>query len=1035
MRDVVWDYIIGKPVEAIDPLTLTPAIYWKANTLNLSNESSVLKLPDLSGNEIHATEPVATAPVIYNGFNNNKSSIHFDGNTRLSFDYTGTGNDFIISMLVRPESNGFILAWTNGIEPFFGINSTLPTYYKGSGVAGSHPQLQGKWIVLTVRVIGTNCRIYIDNNQVAEGTITAAPLRGITLGWLSGFGWIGKIQEVAVFNGTRTDAQLSGLIAYFCNEAGIYDAPQTAWAGDSITEGIDATDEFGYVAQLATKRRDLKVYNDGNSGDVIAQVVARAQASTNKLAKRLNGFNAYGAFVGGNDLFAGTMATTVITDYTNLSIAQRALGWKFIAFTVPERSVGAPTGNAQRLIFNAWLRATPSVYDALVDADAIIGLANLTDGVHPDDEGHRILSEAAEIAYDSLDLLPTPITQVLPSRTTDGIQQPIKDALDALATSAKTDVANTFVPDQTISRLEHAGRVKLVIENTGYNAESTAAVELKSKHTSGGSYPLSLVNDANATGSFFRVENFLGASMLSVDNGGNVIAPGSGTHRFGSGGYVSTVEMTAGVIRTYEAGGSSCDYRGQGASSSGTFYLDSGASAGIMIRTNGANQNAVQFASDGASTFYAPMLVNGAIQTPTIGLGGVPYASCSIHVQGTFTRAILLNRSEIGTGAGDGTYFGVGSDGIFSLVNQENAAIKLYSDVGVNVINLTSGLGGVLTAGAITASGAIVANGGIVLPNNGSIIGSGAASLTIGDSNDSIVFGAANNYWTGNIIARGPISNDSGNLALTGPVAVTGAITASGIITRSASAYLGAFGNYLTCSQAGAAEVQLQTGLVDGYGGTVSVGDGSGAYARLEYNSAYPQLKTSRASFGILGSGFSQSFSSAEMVWYLNSVEQFRVDGSFKVARPVIVTGAITASGNLSVGAGQTLGSVYITDQLVFQKYSSIYGPNHPLYSFFPLHFPNATGGLWFSSLTTLSEQAAGTLQIGTAGANNATGSLACAAITASSTVTSVFSSSSADLSTLDLSAGQNRLHKNTTSSDLKLFANDGGTIKSVTLT
>ncbi len=48
--------------------------------------------------------------------------------------------------------------------------------------------------------------------------------------------------------------------------------------------------------------------------------------------------------------------------------------------------------------------------------------------------------------------------------------------------------------------------------------------------------------------------------------------------------------------------------------------------------------------------------------------------------------------------------------------------------------------------------------------------------------------------------------------------------------------------------------------------------------------------------------------------------------------------------------------------------------------------------------------------------------------------LTVAFSSSSADLTTSDLTSGQSRLHKNTTSGLLKLFANDGGSIKSVTL-
>ncbi len=43
--------------------------------------------------------------------------------------------------------------------------------------------------------------------------------------------------------------------------------------------------------------------------------------------------------------------------------------------------------------------------------------------------------------------------------------------------------------------------------------------------------------------------------------------------------------------------------------------------------------------------------------------------------------------------------------------------------------------------------------------------------------------------------------------------------------------------------------------------------------------------------------------------------------------------------------------------------------------------------------------------------------------------------SSTADLTTTDLAANKARLHKNTTSGLVKLFVNDGGVIKSVTLT
>ena len=60
---------------------------------------------------------------------------------------------------------------------------------------------------------------------------------------------------------------------------------------------------------------------------------------------------------------------------------------------------------------------------------------------------------------------------------------------------------------------------------------------------------------------------------------------------------------------------------------------------------------------------------------------------------------------------------------------------------------------------------------------------------------------------------------------------------------------------------------------------------------------------------------------------------------------------------------------------------------------------------------------------------------LMCSNLTASGTVTSTHSSSTTDLSTLDLTTSQTRMHKNTLSGLLKIFANDGGIIKSVTLT
>lgn len=58
------------------------------------------------------------------------------------------------------------------------------------------------------------------------------------------------------------------------------------------------------------------------------------------------------------------------------------------------------------------------------------------------------------------------------------------------------------------------------------------------------------------------------------------------------------------------------------------------------------------------------------------------------------------------------------------------------------------------------------------------------------------------------------------------------------------------------------------------------------------------------------------------------------------------------------------------------------------------------------------------------------------AALPAASTLAvKTFTTSGADLTTADVPAGQWRMHKNTTSGQLRIWANDGGTMKSVTLT
>ena len=154
---------------------------------------------------------------------------------------------------------------------------------------------------------------------------------------------------------------------------------------------------------------------------------------------------------------------------------------------------------------------------------------------------------------------------------------------------------NTFSGDQTIN-----GNLS-VFGTTVTNGSLDVAGS-----TVGGANRWQLIAENVASGNLIiRSQNSgLGMSLNAIT--GTLSADSLGTHRFGPG-FVSTVEMTAGVVRAITGGGSWTEMTGLGLRSSGTLYLDAGATSGIMIRTNNANQNVVQFAADGRSTFYGPM--------------------------------------------------------------------------------------------------------------------------------------------------------------------------------------------------------------------------------------------------------------------------------------------------------------------------------------------------------------------------------------------------------------------------------------------
>lgn len=223
---------------------------------------------------------------------------------------------------------------------------------------------------------------------------------------------------------------------------------------------------------------------------------------------------------------------------------------------------------------------------------------------------------------------------------------------------------------------------------------------------------------------------------LNAPNVGTLSADSLGTHRFGPGS-ISTVEISAGNVRSIGSGGSWTQIAGEGIRSSGLLYLDAGASSGIIVRTNAANSNAVQFSADGSSTFYGPMTAGAITATGSINIGAnsLVGAYAGIYNDGKWLRgtddygpfwispfnAGFAFSPPASGGAIEATIdfagrincetgLNVGSGYYASCVaryyaNGTKASVR--ADNGLEVLTLNGSAAGSLTAGAATFTGAI----------------------------------------------------------------------------------------------------------------------------------------------------------------------------------------------------------------------------------------------------------------------------------------------------------------------------------------
>ena len=311
----------------------------------------------------------------------------------------------------------------------------------------------------------------------------------------------------------------------------------------------------------------------------------------------------------------------------------------------------------------------------------------------------------------------------------------------------------------TIPRLNAANFGTL---STSGTITSSAGYLISTNGVLGGSSWLGLSGSSYLTG----ITNF--RSALDVINAtingetGILTASGLGTHRFGPGS-VSTVEMTAGVVRAMAGGGSWSQMTGLGLQSSGLLYLDAGASSGIMIRTNAANNNAVQFAADGSSTFYRPISFNGSNITLSAASNDAAISGHLNTLYGSWIGSSFVGQRNHGMTYGAGGELEFQASAIKRVTIGNDYKTKFYNSTGVATAEVNGATGAITASGDLILTGA--ANGIYLNPNSAN------TGLIYSSSGENRLNSATGRKWVvegGNgLEVRGHVNIGANNLVST----------------------------------------------------------------------------------------------------------------------------------------------------------------------------------------------------------------------------------------------------------------------------
>lgn len=245
--------------------------------------------------------------------------------------------------------------------------------YLGNGTTASN----------TMRVMHE--RIWINGALVSDQYQTLTAWSTSTEWTIGGFGasfpFKGHIAFHAVYSGEITEGQLNVLGTYITKRFAISvgdhrppprDGLQVALVsvGDSLTKGIGAAGHpFPLVAarELADKFVATPI-NLGVSG------LTTDSSDTNLRALMVPGENIASVFLGTNSIGSGISAATTYSQLQNKCTEIRALGYKVVVFTIPDRAAGFSGGvdtasfEVARQALNTSIRTNWATFaDALID--------------------------------------------------------------------------------------------------------------------------------------------------------------------------------------------------------------------------------------------------------------------------------------------------------------------------------------------------------------------------------------------------------------------------------------------------------------------------------------------------------------------------------------------------------------------------------------------------------------------------------------------------------------------------------------------